>query len=150
MNTQISILVKNENIVSRFFSLMWIINIFKKMSVDIVIDDPNATPQRLKASSEPYLIDLAPGNHEILFTDPRAGGKAAFRAMTGAMLGAGFSGGAGGSFLGGAAMGADAAVGNSVKNGVLSFSLQEGDVLKVSAQPKRNGSVKVKILKDKN
>lgn len=147
MKTQISILVKNENIISRFFSLLWIVNIFKKMPVDIIIDDPSAAPQRLKASREPYLIDLAPGSHQILFTDPRAAGKAAFKAVTGAFMGAAISGAAGGSFTAGAVLGADSVSGNSVKNGVLSFNLREGDILRVSAKPKRNGSVKIKILK---
>lgn len=148
MNTQISILVKNESFVSRLFSTTF--GIFRKMPVDIVIDDPNAAPQRLKASKEPYLIDLAPGNHQILFTDPRAKKKARSKAIVGAMMGAAAGAAYGGSIFGGAAAGADAFSGASAKDGVLSFSLQEGDVLKVSAQPKRNGSVKVKILKDKN
>ena len=31
MKTQISILVKNESLMSRFMSFLWFINIFKKM-----------------------------------------------------------------------------------------------------------------------
>lgn len=146
MKTQLSVLVKNESIVSRFFSLMWIINIFKKMPVDMYIDS-ETNVQRLKSSSTPYLIDMEPGQHEILFKDPRAGGKALFNAAVGATLGAAVGAAGGGSFLGGAAIGGSAAMDNTVRNGVLSCTLNDGDVLCISAQPKRNGSVKVKILK---
>ena len=149
MKTQVAIYVKNEGILSRFMSFMWFVNIFKKMSVDIVIDDANAKPQRLKASKEPYVFDLEPGEHAILFTDPRAAGKKAFKAVTGAIIGASFSGAAGGSFISGAADGYHDAYDGTVRNGVAQFTLQEGDLLKLSAKPKRNGSVKVKILKDK-
>ncbi|MBQ6527300.1 MAG: hypothetical protein IJI38_02120 [Clostridia bacterium] len=151
MKTQVSILVKNENILSRFMSFMWFVNIFKKMKVNVYIDkDPDnlgKTPDmQLKASSTPYEIDLEPGQHLLVFTDPRAGGKAAFRAVTGAMMGAAFSGAGGGSMIAGAAMGADAAGGNSAGDGYASFNLQEGDVFKISVKPTRKGSVKVKAL----
>jgi hypothetical protein len=148
MQTQVSIQVKNESIVSRFFSIMWFINIFKKMSVDAHIDS-EGNVQTLKASKEPYLIDLEPGAHQILFTDPRAAGKKAFKAVTGAFMGAAVGGAFGGSMLEGAAWGADGASGGAVKNGIVSFTLRDGDVLRLSAKPKHNGSVKVKILKDK-
>gem|GEM_PF-5805612 len=146
MKSQVSILVKNENIASRFFSLMWIVNIFKKMSVDMYIDQGAA--QRLKARNEPYVIDLTPGQHEIAFTDPRAGGKVAFNSLLGGLFGASMAGAGGGSMIGGAIIGSEASHGTTVKNGVVRFTINEGDILKLSAKPKRDGSVKVKVLKD--
>lgn len=146
MKTQVSILVKNESLFSRFFSILWFINIFKKMSVEVYIDSMD-NQRTLKASAEPYLIDMEPGEHQMLFSDPRAASKAAFKGLTGAFLGMAAAGAAGGSMLGGAAMGYDDASGGSVKDNVVSFTLREGDVLKISAQPKHNGSVKVKLLK---
>lgn len=144
MQTQVSILVKNESIVSRFFSFLWFINIFKKMPVDVYIDSEN-NKQTLKARREPYVFDLEPGQHIIVFADPRAKSKAAFGAVTGALLGGTFNMAAGGSFFGGAA---DAySFDGTVRNGCIDFTLQEGDLLKLSAKPKRNGSVKVKKLK---
>lgn len=148
MKTQVSILVKNESLTSRFFSFLWFINIFKKMSVEVYLDTMD-NKRVLKASKEPYLIDVEPGEHELLFADPRAGSKAAFKGVTGAIFGASIAGASGGSMIGGAAMGYDDASGDSVKDNIVSCMLKEGDVLRISAKPKHNGSVKVKILKDK-
>lgn len=90
MKTQLSILVKNESLLSRAYSFLWFINIFKKMSVNVWIDqDPDRvkTPTHvLKANQDPYEFDLAPGEHIVYFSDPRAGGKAAIRAVTGALV----------------------------------------------------------------
>lgn len=146
MKTQVSILVKNESLVSRFFSIMWFVNMFKKMSVVAYIDSENAMPQTLMASNEPYVFDLGPGSHAILFADPGAAGKKAFKAMTGAFIGATAAGAGGGSMLGGAAMGYNSTYDNTVRNGVAQFNLNEGDLLKILVQPKHNGSVKVKFL----
>ncbi len=93
MQTQISILVKNEALLSRFMSFLWFINIFKKMSVTVWIDDDNVPPTVLKPRKMPYLIDVEPGYHAILVTDPRAKSKQVMRAVTGA------SASYGGSFL---------------------------------------------------
>ncbi len=148
MKTQVSILVKNESLFSRFMSFLWFINIFKKMSVNVFIDSED-NMQTLKASKEPYLIDLEPGEHQLLFTDPRAKSKARMKAVTGAFLGATASGAFGGSFLDGAVMGYDGAYDGTVRNGVIAFTLNEGDVLKLWCKPKSNGSVKVKVIKEK-
>lgn len=148
MKTQISILVKNESLISRFFSLLWFINIFKKMSVNVWIDDDSVAPKVLKASSEPYLFDVEPGHHAILVTDPRAKGKQAMRAVTGAFVGGSFGlAGGGSSALAGAAAGADLFNGSTVRDSVVECNLNEGDLLKISVKPKNNGSVKIKILK---
>ena len=145
MKTQVSILVKNESLFTRFFSFLWFINIFKKMPIEIYIDSME-DKMVLKASNEPYLIDVEPGQHEILFVDPRAGSKAVMKGLTGAILGASVMGGAGGSFIGGAVMGYESASNTSIKNNVVSFTLNEGDVIKLSAKPKHNGNVKIKVL----
>lgn len=147
MQTQVSILVKNESLFSRFFSILWFINIFKKMSVEAYLDSEN-NKMVLKARNEPYLIDVTPGQHQLLFSDPRAGSKAVFKGLTGAFLGAAFAGAAGGSMIGGASIGYEDASGGTVKDNVVSFTLVDGDLLKLSVKPKHNGSVKVKILKD--
>ena len=147
MKTQVSILVKNESLFSRAMTLLWFINIFKKMPVDVYIDSED-NKQTLKPSKEPYLIDLEPGQHEILFADPKAKQKAVSQALTGAILGASMAGAGGGSMLGGAAMGYDSAYDGTVRNGVVRFTLNEGDTLKLRVKNKRNGSVKVKVLKD--
>lgn len=146
MKTQISILVKNESLLSRFMSFMWFINIFKKMPVNVWIDDDSKQPTVLKANKEPYLFDVEPGYHAILVTDPRAKSKQAFKAVTGAIVGGSF-GLAAGDGLGGAAAGADMFSGSVVRDGVVECNLNEGDLLKISVKPKNNGSVKVKILK---
>lgn len=147
MKTQISVLVKNESLLSRFMSFLWFINIFKRMSVNVLIDSTEGTPQKLKASKTPYVFDVEPGYHYAVFTDPRAGSKQAFKAVTGAFVGGAF-GLAAGDGLYGAASGAEAfAGGSTVRDGVLECQLNEGDLLKVSVKPKHNGSVKVKILK---
>jgi hypothetical protein len=146
MKTQISILVKNESLVSRFFSFLWFINIFKKMSVNVWIDDDSVPAKVLKANKEPYLFDEEPGYHAILVTDPRAKSKQAMRAVTGAFVGGSF-GLAAGDGLGGLAAGADLFSGSTVRDGVVECDLKEGDVLKISVKPKNNGSVKIKLLK---
>lgn len=145
MKTQVSILVKNESLLSRAMTLMWFINIFKKMSVEVYIDSME-NKQLLQARNEPYLIDLQPGQHEIMFADPKSHSKAVTRGLTGAILGAGLTGGLGGSLIGGAVMGYESASNTSIKDNVVSFALNEGDVLKLSVQAKSNGSVKIKIL----
>lgn len=143
MKTQLSILVKNESLFSRFYSFLWFINIFKKMSVVVCIDGDQANAKTLKASKEPYLIDVTPGQHQILITDPRAGNKQAFKAFSGAVVGSIFS-----IATDGVIDSSDfASEGSTIRDGVVQCVLNEGDVLRISAKPKHNGSVKVKILK---
>lgn len=146
MQTQISVLVKNESLLSRFMSWMWFINIFKKMSVNCFLDGSEEA-QVLKARKEPYLIDVEPGVHEIMFTDPRAKSKNAFRSATGALVGGAFGLAAGGSSaISGAMIGAQDAR-TAIHDSAVQCTLQEGDVLRLSVKPKNNGSVKVKVLK---
>lgn len=145
MKTQVSILVKNDSLYSRAMTFLWFINIFKKMSVNVQID--NGQVQALKANDEPYVFDLEPGAHTIVFTDPKAKSKARSRAMTGALLGMAATGAAGGSMLAGAAMGAEAGAGNTIREGVAEFTLADGDIFKLSCQNTRKGGVKVKQIK---
>ena len=144
MKTQISVLVKNEALLSRAYSFFWFINLFKKMDVDMHIDSENNV-KRLKASKEPYLIDVEPGAHVILFTDPRAASKQRMRKVTGGFIGATISGASGGSFLAGGAIGADS-VGTSIKEDVVECSLNPGDTLKLEVKPRSKGGVKVKMV----
>lgn len=146
MNTQISILVKNEALLSRFMSFLWFINIFKKMKVNVWIDDSEGQPQVLKANKEPYVFNVEPGYHYVYVTDPRAASKQAFKAVTGAFIG-GSIGLASGGGLAGAVMGADTFTGSTIRDGVVECNLNEGDVLKISVKPKSNGSIKIKLLK---
>ncbi len=147
MKTHISILVKNEALLSRFMSFLWFINIFKKMRVNVWIDDETIPPAVLKANKKPYVFEVDPGFHEIKVTDPRAGSKQAFKAVTGAFVGGAF-GLAAGDGLGGMVSGAELASGGSmVRDSIVSCNLNQGDMLKISVKPKSNGSVKIKILK---
>ena len=147
MNGQISITVKNASIFYRFYTFLWFINIFRKMSVDAYIDSPNAKPQRLKARKEPYLIDLAPGAHMIVFADPTAGEKRLNRYLSGAFAGfsLGLVGGMQSAFDLGSSMG-DAFAGNRAQDNTAQFFLQEGEVVKLQVQPKMNGSVNIQYL----
>ena len=150
MKTQLSILVKNESLFSRFFSLLWFINIFKKMPVEYSMDEGTFPGTTLTASNKPYLIDVTPGAHRIYFKDPRAASKKGFRKFCGAIVGAVFGFAAGNAstmFLGGAA-GADSAGStmSDVNISYLDFTVQDGDILKISVQPKGSGKVKVKVL----
>ena len=141
MQTQLSILVKKETLMSRMQSFLWFITIFKKTGVEVSIDGGPA--QLLPAKKEPYLFDLTPGTHEVTFVDPRAAGKQAYGKFTNLFLGFIFS------------VSTDGAIGMSdfdnggttVRDGYLQCNLVEGDLLKVSARGDRKGGVKVKILK---
>lgn len=145
MKTQISILVKNDTIYSRLMTVLWFVNIFRKMSVNVQIDDGEV--QKLKASKEPYVFDVEPGVHTITFTDPKSGSKAMTRAMTGAILGAAAGGAGGGSMFAGAAVGAEMAKGNQIREGAAQVTLNEGDVFELWCRNTRKGGVKVKQVK---
>ena len=150
MKTQVSILVRNASLYARAKTLFWFVNIFKKLPVNVWIDEDPETVEAptmvLKASDKPYMIDLAPGHHVLYFTDPKASEKRFTNAVTGALLGATLLGAGGGSMLAGGAIGADLANENSVGVGYASFELKEGDVFKLSVRPNRNGKINVKQL----
>jgi hypothetical protein len=144
MKTQISIQVKNASIFARPI-------IFSKAKVNMFIDSADAQPVVLKSRKEPYMVDVTPGEHTVVFTDASAKFKGAIDKMIGAAFGAGLglgSGAFGGVF--GAKEGADimsAVTGTGrVHNNQLQCVLKEGDTLKVKVQPKRSGKVSVKIL----
>lgn len=136
MKTQISIQVKNASIFSRTF-------IFSKAKVNVFIDDANAKPIVLKARTAPYMVDVAPGEHTVVFTDPSAKFKGTIDKMMGAAFG--LAGGAIGAKAGADIVSAITGTGR-VQDNQLQCSLREGDVLKVMVQPKRSGKVSVKIL----
>lgn len=147
MNGQVSITVKNASVFSRFWTFLWFINIFRQMSVDAYIDNPKAKPQRLKARKEPYLIDLTPGAHMIVFVDPTAGEKRLNRYLSGAFAGFGLGmvGGLQTAVDAGSSLG-DVFAGKHAQDSIAQFSLQEGEVVKLQVQPKMNGSVNIQYL----
>ena len=149
MKTQISIQVKNENWLSRCNSLLGFYGILKKSKIKVYVDNANVEPLVLKARKEPYVLDLEPGEHILVFeTKGRAGYDKFIAGTVGAMIGMG-SGNLGTTIA--AAQGAsDFAAAfqghNTVKDNQLICTLCEGDLLKISIQPKRNGIVKIKTL----
>lgn len=153
MKTQVSILVKNEGFWSRTSAtLFWFVAMFKKTSLYVRIDDPNAQPLVLKARKEPYEIELTPGNHILEFIDPRTEKKQKYTKLmkktTGALMWSSFSGASGGSMIGGAIYGAETS-GNktTTHENFFQCSLNPGDEVRISAQAKMSGKVKVKVLK---
>lgn len=151
MKTQISIQVKNENWLSRCMSLFGLIGLFTKANVSMYIDDPECQrqPTVLQARKEPYLIDMAPGGHVVTFTAKNRSTIDKF--IGGAMLGM-IGMGAGGGFgaLVGAKAGSDFVAGlmghTRVQDNLIECNLEDGDLLKIQIKPKRNGSVKIKVL----
>lgn len=148
MKTQISIQVKNENIISRMQSST-LLSLFKKRTVKVYVDGATEALE-LKARKEPYVLDMEPGQHLLLF-EAKARKNYGAMMMAGA-FGAGLGLGGGGmyeaaSFAKGAMDIVSAVDGsNRVKDNQLQCTLREGDILKVCIQPKRNGVVKVKLL----
>lgn len=150
MKTQISIKVNNENWISRCMSIYMSFGLFIKAKVNMYIDDPNSQPIVLKARREPYIIDLQPGEHAIAFTAKSRAGVD--KLIGGAVLGS--IGLADGGFMAmaGAEAGSKIAAGlmghTKVQESLLECSLSDGDLLHISIKPKRNGSVKIKVLEE--
>lgn len=148
MKTQVSIYVKNESLLSKFFSLTWFINIFRKSSVNAYIDDDEARPVKMKASSNPYIFELEPSAHVIYFRDNAAMGKRAFNAFTGAAIGGALGLGTGSLLAGtvGTIVGSDAMKGPRIENNVVQFYLNEGEDLRIRIKPKHNGTFSIKVI----
>lgn len=144
MKTQIQLYVKNESFGTRFFGGgLWFINIFRKLPIDIAIDGNKV---RYKPQDEPYVIDLAPGQHIIEGRDPRALGKKADKALTGAIMGAAGLGAGGGSMIAGAVIGASAASSNVTQTGACIAELKDGDIIKLSCQANKKGAIVFKTV----
>lgn len=150
MKAQVSILVKKESVISKFFSFISILDLFKKTAVYIYIDNPESDPIYLEAREEPYFLELEPGQHQMLFQDSKklkkkaAGGL--MKVASGVALGA-FNMGLGGSFTSGFSTVMDMKSPNGVQDGMASFILEEGEVIQLLCRPSRKGSVNVKRLK---
>lgn len=145
MKTQVHLYVKNETLWTRFFGGgLWFINVFRKLPVDIAVDGKK---ERLKPKEDPYVYDLAPGEHVIEGRDPRALTKKADKALTGAFLGAAALGAGSGSMSLGALIGADAAMDNVVRTGGCRLTLKDGDIIKLSCQADRKGAVVFRVVK---
>lgn len=150
MKTQISIQVKNENWMSRCMSIYMTLGLFVKAKVQMYIDSAESEAIKLKARKEPYVIDLAPGQHVIKFKAKSR--KKADKLVGGAIMGAfGLGAGAYGGAMG-AEIGADIASGlmghTRVQDSSIACDLKEGDLLKIQIKPKRNGAVKIKVLSE--
>lgn len=145
MKAQIHLYVKNESFGTRFFGGgLWFINIFRKLPIDIAIDGNKV---RYKPQDEPYVIDLAPGQHMIEGRDPRALTKKADKALTGAIMGAAGMGANGGSMIAGAVIGASAASSNVTRTGACAVELNDGDIIKISCQANKKGAIVFKTVK---
>lgn len=149
MKTQISIQVKNENWLSKGDSLLGLLALLKKSTVNVYVDNAGMKPLILKARKEPYVLDVESGQHILLF---EAKVRTSGSKMLAGLVGAGVGMAAGDLYT--TVVGAKGATdfvaalegSNQVKDNQLLCTLQEGDVLKISVQPKRNGVVKIKIL----
>ena len=147
MQTQISLLVKGDSLGSMAKTALSVRKLIERAGVIVKVD---GYPFELKASRDPYLMDVDPGPHEITAKDMREDLKKAsgrdFKVATGLFLG-GMSGGLGG-MMRGAAEGFESAENderNSEENRV-EFSLQEGDMIRLELVADARGVVNIKIL----
>lgn len=159
VKTQISITVQKESFYSQLkwkvfrHPFLWIFYIFKKSKEMSVCIDKGSEKERhyaLEPNNNPYFLDLEPGYHEILFEDPNAVDKAnagkVFKLGVALGLGA-FTAGAGGSGLEAAsAVMSSQSAKLRVGDGIIAFTIQEEEILKVSCKATRKGSVKIKLL----
>lgn len=140
MKTQISIQVNNENWLSRCMSIYMTLGLFVKAKVKVYVDSANVEPLVLKARKEPYVLDLEPGEHMLVFeTKGKAGADKFFAGAVGAMIGMG-SGNLGTTMA--AAQGASDFVTafeghNKIKDNQLVCTLREGDIVRYSKNAKR-------------
>ena len=150
MKTQVSILFKGDTLGSTFVklgSLTWFIKIFQKPQIAISID--GQPMQKMTASKEAYVWDLAPGQHQISMIDLDAESKARTKRFTGRFVGF-FVGLGTGSLSNGAMLGkagGDLMEGKSIDQNNINFFLNDGDLMKISVKTDHNGCCKTKILK---
>lgn len=151
MKTQISILVKKEGFLTSSFTVHPIWDRSPRSFVKVWIDSENSEPLELVPRKEPYLIDVEPGVHELLFKDgakKMSLGKTV-KASLAIGLGA-FAFGATGRLGSAVDMATTIALGSSgkkIEDGYAAFELKEGDVFKLSCQVKdTNGTVRVEAL----
>ena len=150
MNTQLLVTVKDTNIIYKFYSIIWPINIFMKAKIRVMIDDPNSKPIILKARKEPYEVPITPGEHVVYFVDKKAKSRGKIAGMTkaatfglvGASMGLAMGSGSG-AILGAGIMGGGRRA--EVRDNVMACALEDGDELAVTVKPKFK---KVKITID--
>ena len=148
MKTQLLVTVKNANPVTKIYSsLLWFIEVFKKSKINVWIDSMDSAPITLTARSQPYAIEIAPGEHIIYFDDPKSASRAKLTAL-GKNLGAAGAGiGMASGGIGGAIIGASVATSGKrteVRENVLHCVLMDGDELPVIVKPKfKKVSIKV-------
>lgn len=151
MKTQISILVKKEAFFAAGFTIHPIWDKSPRSFVKVWIDSENSEPLELVPRKEPYLIDVEPGVHELLFKDGKKKVSFGKMAKVGLSIGLGaFALGMGGSFGSAIDTATSVALGSSgkkIKDNYAAFELKEGDVFKLSCQVKNtSGTVKIKAL----
>ncbi len=145
MKTQLQVLVKDESFLSKCQSTVWFVSIFKKSKIYLELD---GEAKELKASKEPYVFDLNPGTHYLLVSDPKAKSKRRKRAVTGAIVGATF-GMMAGNVDTMVSFGSDMAgtfAGNVGEDGSVEFTVDEGDIIKISCKATLKGGVKIKQI----
>jgi len=159
VKTQISITVQKESFYSQLkwkvfgHPFLWIFYIFRKSKGVSVCIDKGSEKERhyaLEPNNNPYFFDLEPGYHEILFEDDNANSKenAGKLYKMGAAMGVGAAvSGAGGSGLETFSSIMSSQSGKTkIDDGIVTFTLQEGDILELSCKATRKGSVKIKLL----
>lgn len=140
MQTQLSITVKNEFFLYKLFVFTWFIQIFKKSKIFVWIDGEKRI---LTASEDPYVFDLTPGAHEIIFSDYLEKAKGRLWKLVFGFIGSAFGLAAGGrEAIAGGLIGAKAGE-ISKKANVLNVTLNEGDMLNLVCQTKMGSKVKV-------
>lgn len=151
MKTQISILVKKETFFAACFTFHPIWDKSPRSFINVWIDSEDSEPLELVPRKEPYLIDVEPGVHELLFKDGKK--KVSFGKVVKVGLSVGLGAlamGATGSFGSAVDTAASVALGSSdrkIEDNYAAFELKEGDVFKISCQVKNtSGAVKVKAL----
>ena len=147
MQTQISLLVKGDSLGSMAKTAFSVRKIIERAGVIVEVD---GYPFQLKASKEPYLMDVDPGPHEITAKDLREDLKKSsgrtFKMGMGMALG-GMTGGVGG-MLRGMADGFEASEREerNTEENHLKFSLQEGDIIRLELVADAKGVVKITIM----
>lgn len=140
MQTQLSITVKNEFFLYKIFTLSGFVQTFRKSRVNLWIDGQK---QVLEASKEPYVFDLAPGKHEIIFSDYLEKAKGRYwKVIFGFVFFAMFLAAGGREAAGGAMLGSKTGE-ISKKANVMDITLNEGDMLNLVCQTKIGSKVKV-------
>ena len=144
MKTQIIITAKKEGLFSKAHGSVWgTFGMFGKRSVTVEID---GNLYDVPANNQPTAFDVEPGEHTLVFTDPRFNIKNKTRKFMWGFFGFVADVGSGNMSLSGTER--MASVGELEQNeNVVNCTLIDGDILRITCRAKDNGKVKVKIQK---